>query len=159
MEFTLKTRIFAALALAAPLMLSAPAFSATQTSTMTVQLQILSGCSATLTDVDAMNFGQISGAPAQDLHHSANIIVSCSGYTVNPAVPIPTVGIDYGRNVSGASQRNMTNGSGALIPYFLNKDDYNGALWGNDATNPPVPVNNLTDATPRTFTVYGVVKS
>jgi spore coat protein U-like protein len=158
MTFTKIVRLLPAVAFASGLTLSSPASSATQTSTMTVQLQILSGCAASIRDADAMDFGQVSGTPAQDLHHTTNISVSCSSYTPTPAIP-PTVGIDYGQNVTGTSQRNMSNGSGTLIPYLLNKGDYNGPLWGNDTTNLPVPVNNLTDSTPQVFTIYGVVRS
>ncbi|MEK1886042.1 MAG: spore coat protein U domain-containing protein [Phyllobacterium sp.] len=142
------------------------AFAATQSSTLNVRLEVVSGCTANLLDGTTLDFGQVAGTPSSDILRSARVSVSCTGRAAVDAAGKPTVttpvtlGLNYGVNATD-TQRNLRSGADK-IPYYLYKNSYYGDIWGLSGSpttsGGPLAIDNLTDSTPHEVTIFGVVK-
>ena len=147
-----RTAMRGAAALAAALLLLAPAAQGTTnvTTTFQVQITLVSSCAISASN---LNFGSGIGLLTSAVNNSTTLSVTCSNTTPY------TVSLDGG-TVSGSTVSNRlmagttTGNTGTTLQFQLYSDSGRATLWGNSSGS---WVSGTGNGAAQTLTVYGQV--
>lgn len=148
-------RSILSLAVLSILVISAPVFAGTASTTFTVSASVIANCTISASNLAFGNYDPVSAnaAAGADLYANSTLTVACT-----KGAPNVWIGLDAGANGASAvgTTRAMTAGAGKFLSYELytaNPNPAPGSAWGNTALTGKAYVPASAAAT--AITVYG----